>query len=106
MIKRSVAGALPLLMLAALASAQDSSGTRASDGSPRTVKREDVKTWTMTVDGKEWSVRPAAPTYEGDTGLFRLSSAYTIPKGKLSFGVFRDNFDRDPKGVDLSIHAQ
>ena len=105
MIKRSVAGVLPLVMLAALASAQDSSGTRASDGSPRTVKREDVKTWTMTVDGKEWSVRPAAPTYEGDTGLFRLSSAYTIPKGKLSFGLFRDNFDRDPKGVDLSIHG-
>ena len=105
MIKRSVAGALPLLMLAALASAQDSSGTRASDGSPRTVKREDVKSWTMTVDGKEWSVRPAAPTYEGDTGLFRLSSAYTIPKGKLSFGLFRDNYDRDPKGVDLSIHG-
>jgi outer membrane protein OmpA-like peptidoglycan-associated protein len=105
MNKRSVAGALPLFMLAALASAQDSSGTRAADGSPRTVKREDVKTWTMTVDGKEWSVRPAAPTYEGDTGLFRLSSAYTIPKGKLSFGLFRDNYDRDPKGVDLSIHG-
>jgi len=105
MIKRSVAaGALPLLMLGALVSAQDSGGTRAP-GSPRTVKREDVKTWTMTVDGKEWSVRPAAPTYEGDTGLFRLSSAYTLPKGKFSFGLFRDNYDRDPKGVDLSIHG-
>jgi hypothetical protein len=105
MIERSVAGALPLLMLAALAAAQDSGGTRPSDASPRTVKREDVKSWTMTVDGKEWSVRPAAPTYEGDTGLFRLSSAYTVPKGKLSFGLFRDNYDRDPKGVDLSIHG-
>ena len=59
----------------------------------------------MTIDGKEWSVRPAAPTYEGDTGLFRLSSAYTLPKGKFSFGLFRDNYDRDPKGVDFSIHG-
>ncbi len=105
MIERSVAGALPLLMVAALAAAQDSGGTRATDGSLRTVKREDVRTWTMTVDGKEWSVRPATPTYEGDTGLFRLSTAYTVPKGKLSFGVFRDNYDRDPKGMDLSIHG-
>jgi hypothetical protein len=74
-------------------------------GGTKTVKKEDVKTWTMTVDGKEWSVRPAAPTYEGDTGLFRLSSAYTLPKGKFSFGLFRDNYDRDPMGVDLSIHG-
>ena len=80
-------------------------GASESKGSTKTVKKEDVKTWTMTVDGKEWSVRPAAPTYEGDTGLFRLSSAYTVPKGKFSFGLFRDNYDRDPKGVDLSIHG-
>jgi outer membrane protein OmpA-like peptidoglycan-associated protein len=92
-------------MLGALVAAQDTGGTQPSDHPPRTVKREDVKTWTTTLDGKEWSVRPAAPTYEGDTGLFRLSSAYTIPKGKVSFGLFRDNFDRDPKGVDLSIHG-
>jgi hypothetical protein len=105
MIKRSVAGALPLLMLGTLAAAQDSTGTRASDGSPRTVKREDVRSWTMTVDGKEWSVRPGTPTYTGDSGLFRLPSAYTIAKGKFSFGAFRDNYDRDPKGLDLSVHG-
>ena len=74
-------------------------------GPGNTVKKEDVKTWTTTIDGKEWSVRPAAPTYEGDTGLFRLSSAYTLPKHKFSFGLFRDNYDRDPKGVDFSIHG-
>ncbi len=70
-----------------------------------TIKPEDVKTWTTTIDGKEYSVRTSTPTYEGDTGLFRLSSAYTIQKGKVSFGVFRDNFDRDPKDLDLSIHG-
>jgi hypothetical protein len=64
-----------------------------------------VKSWTTTIDGREWSVRPAAPSYDGDTGLFRLSSAYTLPRGRLSVGVFRDNQDRDPKGVDLSVHG-
>jgi len=74
-------------------------------GSTRTVKAEEVQSWTMTVDGKEWSVRPAAPTYEGDSGLFRLSSAYTLPKGRFAVSLFRDNYDRDPKGVDFSIHG-
>ena len=72
-------------------------------GSAKTVKKEDVKTWTMMVDGKEWSARPATPSYDGDTGLFRLSSAYTLPKGKAAFSVFRDNYDRDPGALDFSI---
>ena len=40
--------------------------------------------------------------YDGDTGLFHLSSAYTLPKGKLAISLFRDNLDRDPKDVDIS----
>src|SRR6185436_2604489 len=34
-----------------------------------------------------------------------LSSAYTLPKGKVSFSLYRDNMDRDPKDVDISIHG-
>ncbi len=105
MMERATAwGLASLLAMAAPALAQGSGSTE-SKGSTKTVKKEDVKTWTTTVDGKEWSVRPAAPTYGGDTGLFRLSSAYTLTKGKVSFGLFRDNYDRDPKGVDFSIHG-
>ena len=48
-------------------------------------------------------MRLATPSYEGDTGLFRLSSAYVLPKGKAAFSLFRDNYDRDPKGIDFSI---
>ena len=70
-----------------------------------TVTREEVRTWTMDVDSKEWEVHPATPTYEGTTGLFHLPSAYTLPKGKFSFQLFRDNYDRDPKDVDFSIHG-
>ncbi len=77
----------------------------AGDASNDTVKPEDVKTWTASIDGKDYEVRPATPTDDGDTGLFRLSSAYTLPKGKASFSLFRDNFDRDPKDLDFSVHG-
>jgi outer membrane protein OmpA-like peptidoglycan-associated protein len=65
----------------------------------------EAKTWTSTIDGMEYEVRTATPAYDGDTGLFHLSSAYTLPKGKVSFSLFRDNLDRDPKDVDASIHG-
>jgi outer membrane protein OmpA-like peptidoglycan-associated protein len=70
-----------------------------------TVRREDVKTWTMTIDSKEYEVHPATPAYEGETGLFHMPTAYTLPKGKFSFSLFRDNLDRDPKDEDISIHG-
>ena len=74
-------------------------------GKTKTVTPEEVKTWTQPIDGKDWSMRLATPSYEGDTGLFRLSSAYVLPKGKAAFSLFRDNYDRDPKGIDFSIHG-
>lgn len=94
-----------LLALGTTARAQDPSpspGTMAGHG---TVTRDEVRTWTIDINEKEWEVHPATPTYEGTTGLFRLPSAYTLPKGKFSFQLFRDNYDRDPKDVDFSIHG-
>jgi outer membrane protein OmpA-like peptidoglycan-associated protein len=70
-----------------------------------TVKKEDVKSWIISVDGKDYSVHTLTPSYAGDTGLFHLSSAYTLPKGKLSLSLFRDNMDRDPKDIDFSVHG-
>jgi outer membrane protein OmpA-like peptidoglycan-associated protein len=105
---RITAWALPaLLVLAGPTWAQTAaSGTTTEDkGSKKTVKKEEIKTWTMTVDGKEWSARPATPTVDGDTGLFRLSSAYTLPRRAFSFSLTRDNYDRDPKGIDYSEHG-
>ena len=71
----------------------------------KTVTKEQVSTWTTTIDGKEYSMRLATPSYDGDTGLFHVSSAYTLPKGKVAVSVFRDNLDRDPKDADISIHG-
>ncbi|MGD8895332.1 MAG: OmpA family protein [Acidobacteriota bacterium] len=90
-----------LLGLGGLVAAQDE-----GSGGTRTVTRDEVKSWIFEVDGKEWSVRPAAPTAMGDTGLFRLvGSAYTLPKGYFSVGYSFDNMDRDPKGTDFATHG-
>jgi outer membrane protein OmpA-like peptidoglycan-associated protein len=89
------------LALAGTAWAQESS----SGGGPDTVKKEDVKTWIVSVDGKEYEDRPLTPSYDGSTGLFHMSSAFSLPKGKFSFQLFRDNLDRDPKDLDASIHG-
>jgi len=70
-----------------------------------TVERDDVRTWTMEIDGREWEAHPATPSYEGTTGLFHMPTAYTLPKGRFSFSLFRDNLDRDPKDEDISIHG-
>jgi outer membrane protein OmpA-like peptidoglycan-associated protein len=91
-----------LLAAAPAVVAQDANNTSA-DG--HGVKKEDVKTWTATVDDKEYEVRPATPSYTGDTGLFHVSSAYTLLKGKAAFSLFRDNLDRDPKDIDFSVHG-
>jgi len=70
-----------------------------------TVTRESVKTWSITIDGKGYEAHPATPSYEGTTGLFRLPSAYTLPRKKVSVSLFRNNLDRDPKDEDISIHG-
>jgi len=74
-------------------------------GTGHTVTREEVKTWTMDIDGTEYEVHPQTPSYEGTTGLFHMPNAYTLPKGKFAFELFRDNLDRDPKDEDISIHG-
>jgi len=91
-----------LLSLAPALSAQDAGKTSADS---KGTSQENVHTWTATVDGQDYEVRPATPTYFGDTGLFHVSSAYTLFKGKIAFSLFRDNLDRDPKDIDLSIHG-
>jgi outer membrane protein OmpA-like peptidoglycan-associated protein len=100
MTRRVAAWALVGLLPLAVPARAQSSGAGAE-----MVKKEDVKTWIATIEGKEFEMRPAAPSYMGDTGLFRLGSAYTLPKGKASVSFFADNLDRDPKGLDVYRHG-
>jgi outer membrane protein OmpA-like peptidoglycan-associated protein len=76
-----------------------------SMGGTHTVTREEVHTWTQTIDGREYEVHPNTNSYEGTTGLFHNPTAYTIPKGKFGAQIFRDNLDRDPGDLDISIHG-
>lgn len=69
------------------------------------VEKKDAGSWQIQDDGKDWEVHPATPSYDGSTGLFHMSTAYTLPKGKFAFSLFRDNLDRDPKDIDASIHG-
>jgi outer membrane protein OmpA-like peptidoglycan-associated protein len=70
-----------------------------------TVRREDVRTWVVSIKDKDYEAHPATPAYDGTTGLFHLPSAYTLPKRRMSVSLFRDNLDRDPKDEDISIHG-
>lgn len=88
-----LSGASALALLAASGFAQTATDT---------VKKEDVKTWVLTSAGKEYEARPATVTFSGSTGLFNLSSAYTVAKGKTSFSLYRSNIDRNPKDLDAS----
>ena len=46
--------------------------------------------------------RPALPTFYGDTGLWFVPTAETMPGGRFSFSVFRANFDRRQGLTDVS----
>ena len=100
MIRRCVSGlALGILFVVApCAQAQE----QAPEGK---VLESDVKTWILNVDGADWAARPAAPTFAGDTGLIRLSTAYTLPKAQFSFSYYYNNLDRDPKDIDFGTHG-
>ena len=104
MTRRTTVGlaAAGLLALASVARAQEPA---ADPGHHGTMTQEEVKTWTAEINGKQYGVHPWAPSYEGTTGLFHMPVAYTLPKGKFSFSLFRDNLDRDPKDEDISIHG-
>ena len=46
--------------------------------------------------------RPALPTFFGDTGLWFVPTAETMPSGRWSFSVFRANFDRRQGLTDVN----
>jgi outer membrane protein OmpA-like peptidoglycan-associated protein len=104
-MKRRTTVGLAVAGLLALASAARAQETATDPGHHGTMTQEEVKTWTAEINGKQYGVHPWAPSYEGTTGLFHMPVAYTLPKGKFSFSLFRDNLDRDPKDEDISIHG-
>ena len=97
----------PKLLLACATALSLDAGVQAQEPETAdvTMPRSATSAGTFIVEGREYEIHPAAPTYGGDTGLFDLPSAYTLPKGKFSFSGYRNNLDRDPKDLDISIHG-
>jgi len=46
--------------------------------------------------------RPATPTFFGDTGLWFVPTAETLPNRRMSFSVFRANWDRRQGLTDVN----
>src|SRR6185369_5869861 len=46
--------------------------------------------------------RQKAPTVLGGTGLFNTFSTRTLCKGEFNFGLFWNNYDRDPGDLDIN----
>ncbi len=103
MLRRSAGAWAVCALLATGAVRADDKQPAAAGKDDDTVRAEDVTTGKVTLDGRDYEVRPATPDYAGDTGLFHLPTAYTLGRGKFSVGAYRDNLDRDPKDIDISI---
>jgi outer membrane protein OmpA-like peptidoglycan-associated protein len=59
---------------------------------------------TAIVSGQETERekrRTTNPTVTGGTGLFTVYDSSTLKKGEFNFGVFVNNYDRDPGDVDI-----
>jgi len=97
MKKWAIAAGVAVLFLA--------SAPRVAAQADDTVTREQVGAWTLSMEDRDYEALPATPTYGGDTGLFHLPSAYTVPRGRVSVSGFRNNLDRDPKDEDISVHG-
>jgi hypothetical protein len=75
-----------LFVMAALVTMGVTAATSFAQTAPAgTVEAKDVKTWIITVDGKQYEARPETPTFSGTGGLFHLPSAYTVTKGKTAY---------------------
>ena len=92
----------PLRYLSALALAVTATSAFAQTAPAGTVEAKDVKTWVFTSNGKDYEARPLTPSFSGSSGLFHLSSAYTVAKGRTSFSLYRMNLDRNPKDLDAT----
>jgi peptidoglycan-associated lipoprotein len=90
----AVVSAAPAAAQAPAAGGQKSSTTTTTSG-PVVTSDE------IVLEG-DTTPRPALPTIYGDTGLWFVPTAETMPAGKWSFSVFRANFDRRQGLTDVN----
>ena len=84
-------------LLAALTAAPSAAEAQAAQATTQTAVTQDE----IVLQG-DTTPRPATPTFNGDTGLWFVPTAETMPSGKLSFSLFRANFDRRQGLTDVN----
>jgi peptidoglycan-associated lipoprotein len=71
-------------------------------GSTTTTTSQTAVTQDEIVLQGDATPRPGLPTINGDTGLWFVPTAETMPAGRWSFSVFRANFDRRQGLTDVN----
>jgi peptidoglycan-associated lipoprotein len=74
----------------------------APQGSTTTTTSQTAVTQDEIVLQGDATPRPALPSFFGDTGLWFLPTAETMPSGRWSFSAFRANFDRRQGLTDVN----
>ena len=96
MLVRTLCGALCVLALASPAK-----GQTPAQGTTTTTSQTAVTQDEIVLQG-DTTPRPALPTFYGDTGLWFLSTAETLPAGRWSVSGFRANWDRRQGLTDVN----
>ena len=73
-----------------------------TQGATTTTTTQTAVTQDEIVLQGDTAPRPALPTFFGDTGLWFVPTAETMPSGRWSFSVFRANFDRRQGLTDVN----
>jgi len=92
-------GFLVAAFAAAPAAAQAPAGGQAT--TTTTTSGPVVTSDEIVLEG-DTAPRPSLPTINGDTGLWFVPTAETMPAGRWSFSVFRANFDRRQGLTDVN----
>ena len=96
MLVRTFCGALCVLGFAASVA-----GQTPAQGTTTTTSQTAVTQDEIVLQG-DTTPRPALPTFYGDTGLWLVSTAETLPSGRWSFSAFRANWDRRQGLTDVN----
>jgi peptidoglycan-associated lipoprotein len=88
-------------VLCVLALASPAKGQTAAQGTTTTTTQTAVTQDEIVLQG-DTTPRPALPTFYGDTGLWFVSTAETMPAGRWSLSAFRANWDRRQGLTDIN----
>ena len=84
-----------------LVAAVGASPARAQNTTTQTTSQTAITQDEIVLQG-DTTPRPGLPTIDGDTGLWFVPTAETLPGGNWSFSVFRANFDRRQGLTDVN----